>query len=150
MKPQYPSRRATCILLLLAVTIIGLIFYMKTASRQISEEIDSRKNKETVPMIVPDTTVTPGTLPIEPDTMISAPSDEMSRDNRPPNEAGEEDGYWDGFYDGVAGKPSQPHAITLTFRSDHERDIYRSGYAEGYERGYEEGIKSPKEKPSEE
>ena len=80
-----------------------------------------------------------GEITVVAESITIAPADDIGRDNRPADEAGEEDGYWDGYYDGIAGQENKPHDVTPAYSSRSQRETYRASYATGYARGYEEG-----------
>lgn len=130
--------------ILIIAAALALILWLKySAAKPGDEAADNAGNGQAaLSVAVPDTSVAPGTLPAVSDSITIAPADDIGRDNRPADEAGEEDGYWDGYYDGIAGQENKPHDVSPAYSSRSQRETYRDSYATGYARGYEEGSRA--------
>ena len=137
--PLHGSNVRLFILMLAAALalILGLKYSAAKPGGEAADNADAER--AALPVAIPDTSVAPGTLPAVAESITIAPADDIGRDNRPADEAGEEDGYWDGYYDGIAGQENKPHDVTPAYSSRSQRETYRASYATGYARGYEEG-----------
>lgn len=118
----------------------GIIFLKRTSVEQRGHS--SGGHDASSPVAVPDTTVSPGVLPVTPDTVAPSvlPDTILGKDTRDPFEAGYEDGYLSGCDDGAMEQEQASYDDSNTFRSVTARQEYVRGYREGYAKGYDDGL----------
>ena len=135
------GRRAILLLILTAGIVLAIVYLKQTTSREKQLHLAVPADSLARPVAVPDTTVAPGLLPAQTDTVSpSVLADTvLGKDKRDPYEAGYEDGYGAGSDDGAARDPKASYDETNNFHSTREKQKYAQGYAEGYEKGYDDG-----------
>ena len=133
--------------ILMLAAALALILWLKYSAAKPGGEAADNADAEraALPVAIPDTSVAPGTLPAVAESITIAPADDIGRDNRPADEAGEEDGYWDGYYDGSQGRDNNAESLSAPpYTTAVARDTYAANYREGYRRGYDEGCRNRK------
>lgn len=99
-------------------------------------------------VVHPDTTMTPGSLPISPSVIDKEVGDDgipvdsllTSDDERSPIDAGYEDGYYAGIIDGALEDERASYDESSQYPNAKDRQAYTDAYRRGYAQGYEDGL----------
>ena len=136
------SRFGFIVKMFICLLLVAGIFYMKyTSDEQKAFSPSATPNMEDVEIAVPDTSITPGVLPVTTDSIVPSvlPDTVLGKDKRDPYEAGYEDGYLTGCDDGSEDHMKATYDESNSFRSTHEQKEYVRGYQEGYAEGFNDG-----------